>query len=213
MSLFYSKSKNLDLRYLSNFEKSKVSYKGKSYPSVESGFQGLKYFISGCKEVASKFELGGKYENLDSSEIKKLGGKGGFKKNKCELDVDKWNKESVGIMRKLLESRYDNDIRFKTILDGLNVKLFHFERSGVKSFWGGNWEKNDIIRNKETFRGQNKLGELLDGLKDVVEVDENVKEDEEEDGGWGKWEEVDEDEEEDSDYDYQYKPVQYKGLR
>ena len=84
MTLFYSKSKDLDLRYLSNFEECEVSYGDKKYGSVEKGFQAQKYIISGYDNIGKKFELGNEYDSLNGNEIKKLGGKGGFKKNSCE---------------------------------------------------------------------------------------------------------------------------------
>lgn len=163
MDIFYSKSKNLDLRYLSNFEECEVNYEGKKYGSVEKGFQGLKYILSGYESVGKKFEVGNEYDNLNGNEIKKLGGKGGFKKNGCELDIEKWNKESVGIMEGLIESRYKNDKKFRKILDKYD-KIFHFERSGEKSFWGGNWKKG-VERIECNFRGKNKLGEIMIKVK------------------------------------------------
>ena len=84
MALFYSKSKDLDLRYLSNFEECEVSYEGKKYGSIEKGFQSQKYIISGYENIGKKFELGNEYDSLNGNEIKKMGGKGGFKKNGCE---------------------------------------------------------------------------------------------------------------------------------
>ena len=105
MALFYSKSKNLELRYLSNFEECEVSYEDRKYGSVEKGFQSLKYIISGYEEIGKKFELSNEYDSLNGCEIKRMGGKGGFKKNGCELNFDKWNKVSLEIMKVLIKSR------------------------------------------------------------------------------------------------------------
>ena len=164
MSLFYSKSKDLELRYLSNFERFPIKYKDKLYPSVEHGFQGLKYNISNCISIGKKFEIGNEYDQLDGNEIKKLGGKGGFKRNKCELDIKKWNEVSFNIMKMLIESRYYNDNKFRDILNK-HDKLFHFERSGEKSYWGGNWKKGDE-RIESKFRGKNMLAKIMTKIKE-----------------------------------------------
>ncbi len=184
MALFYSKSKDLELRYLSNFEECEVSYEGRNYKSVEKGFQGLKYIISGYESIGKKFEVGNEYDKLSDSEIKRMGGKGGFKKNGCELNIVKWNKIRVGIMRVLIKSRYENDEKFRKILDKYD-KVFHFERGGEKSFWGGNWKKEDV-KIEANFRGKNKLGEIMMEMK---------------------WKFIDSDFEEDSDYEYEYEEV------
>ena len=62
------------------------------------------------------------------------------------------------IMESLLMSRYVNDINFQHTVDELNnngVILYHFERSGAKSFWGGYINKDGV------FVGNNKLGKIL----------------------------------------------------
>jgi predicted NAD-dependent protein-ADP-ribosyltransferase YbiA (DUF1768 family) len=84
-----------------------------------------------------------------------------LKKLGCSLDVEKWNKESVGVMRNLICMRFKDDEEMRSIIYDAKEKgipLLHFERGTLKRppFWG-------CFRSKETGEiiGANMYGKLL----------------------------------------------------
>ena len=84
-----------------------------------------------------------------------------MKKLGCKLDVERWNKESVGVMRNLVNLRKEKDEIFRSIILSAKesgVPLLHFERGTLKKvpFWG-------CFRSKETGElvGVNMYGKLL----------------------------------------------------
>lgn len=168
--LFFSRSKDNDGKYLSNFailcdggeividERYPIKMLiGKRFRSIENAFQASKLAISNAP-----MELINKLEKMEPEDSKKMGSKTMFKKHNLELDVLKWNKESYEIMRLLVLYRFENDSRFRTIIERSvksGKRLKHFERSGEKSYWGGFYEKKT---NK--WVGRNKLGEILESM-------------------------------------------------
>jgi predicted NAD-dependent protein-ADP-ribosyltransferase YbiA (DUF1768 family) len=96
-------------------------------------------------------------------EVKKSSGKGQMKKADYTLDVEKWNVARVAVMEHLLLARWVSDDEFRSILTGSRGKyLLHFERSGIRSFWGGSLDKTD----SQTINGSNKLGKMMMNLRD-----------------------------------------------
>tara|TARA_Y100000389_G_scaffold80481_1_gene77134 strand:- start:6 stop:515 length:510 start_codon:yes stop_codon:yes gene_type:complete len=165
--LFYSKSKNLDHRYLSNFQvidrgiviDEKFPFHelhGKCFHSIENAFQASK--LCCAKFDTESLDI---IQTLSPLEAKKFGSKSNFKKHKKELDVISWNKMSIQVMKKLLKLRYDNDEKFKKTIEfakNNQLKLKHFEITGSKSFWGGFYKDCE-------WKGTNMLGELMQELK------------------------------------------------
>jgi predicted NAD-dependent protein-ADP-ribosyltransferase YbiA (DUF1768 family) len=165
--LFFSKSKNLEHRYLSNFQivdegfiiDDTFIFKemiGRKYHSIENAFQASKL----CCAVFERDSLD-KMEKISPLEAKRYGSKANFKKCKMKLDVDEWNRVSTPIMKHLLMLRYNHDHLFRKLIEDTkeeNVILCHFERSGEKSYWGGYFKDGQ-------WKGKNMLGKLMQQLK------------------------------------------------
>ena len=170
IKVFYSRSGDPDMKYLSNFEPSVINILGSEYPSVEHGFQAMKYVASGYYAFSKEFEVGNKFGLKLPKEIKKEGGKGGFKRRKVSLNISKWEKNKKFIMEILIDSRYSSDERFRDIVDNLSENiLFHYESTRGKgvSYWGGSWvgSVKKSFRNKENFNGKNILGNIIMNAK------------------------------------------------
>ena len=91
-----------------------------------------------------------------------MGSKKGMKKLEATLDFEEWNKNRDEIMENLIISRYIYNIDFRNKIDELNadnIKLYHFERYGHRSYWGGAFNKD-----KTEFLGGNKLGTIMMNL-------------------------------------------------
>lgn len=169
--MFYSKSKEPNLKYLSNFEPSDVKIKvyGNTmiFPSIEHGFQAMKYVVSDQMQIAKEFEKGEKYGFRSPKDIKKEGGKMAFKKRKVSLKVIQWEENKLRIMKKLVNSRYTSDAKFRHIVDKIKsngYKLFHYEgtRGRRVSYWGGSWPASiKDLRDQLNFNGENMLGKLI----------------------------------------------------
>lgn len=163
--LFFSKSKDLSARYLSNFTiipcgltipddfivKELV---GHVFPSVENAFQAAKYVLAGNLKVALELK------NVPPSVSKSMGSKTGMKKNKCILDVSAWTRISYIVMKQLIQERANQDKPFRdTIKNAIEnkISLKHFERSGKKSFWGGCFKEG-------VWYGNNALGNIMENI-------------------------------------------------
>ena len=167
--LFFSKSKNLDHRYLSNFQvidkgfviDETFAFKeliGRRFHSIENAFQAAKL-------CCADFDA----EHIDvimkasPVEARRYGSKVNFKKHNKILNVDVWNKISTTIMKHLLKLRYESDECFRTFIKEAKQKqitLYHFERSGEKSYWGGFFKDGQ-------WKGKNTLGKMMLELCDV----------------------------------------------
>lgn len=158
---YYSKTRDKIAKTLSNFKilPKGLHVDGKVYPSVEAAFQceKLGYLETKLEEAEKKkweekFEKNGEFDQenpkakgyVDSS-VKSKGGKGFYKKNNWKLDMVRWNRDSVKIMRKLLQLRFDQDPEFKAIINACkkaDIKLKHFERPPrAGHFWGTSFDK------------------------------------------------------------------------
>jgi ribA/ribD-fused uncharacterized protein len=152
--LFYSRSKSLDARSLSNFHliDGGIKYKDVSFPSVENAFQASKYLYTNSVHTFLKFSY------ISPKEAKKLGSKSAMKANGVSLNKEMWDSNSWNIMKELIDIRYEADIKFKNTIDRLNqnkILIYHFERSGPNSIWGGYFDKNKL------WLGQNQLGRIM----------------------------------------------------
>lgn len=147
---FYSKSKETWKQYLSNF----TSYDPKGqYPSVEAQFQAMKF----CYSDKPQHRLTIRWKQLTPAECRQHGTKSYFKKHGITLDVAKWERDKVKIMRELLILRYTRDKRFREILENVHkkkIRLVHF--SNRDKFWGAfrRKENNELV-------GKNMLGKLM----------------------------------------------------
>ena len=84
-----------------------------------------------------------------------------MKSIRATLDTFIWNDISYKIMESLIEVRVRCDETFRLMLVRNRLTgtvLFHFERSGKKSFWGGYFRDGRWL-------GQNKLGHILNTVK------------------------------------------------
>lgn len=130
------------------------SLRGTRYPSVENAFQACKYAISSRPEIADELSM------CTSKIAKTLGSKSGMRKNNTCIDVAYWNSLSYQCMYQLVQARVSCDDTFHSILKkyrGDGKRLYHFERSGAKSYWGG-FFKNDTSE----WVGQNNLGRIME---------------------------------------------------
>ena len=154
--IFYSKSKNPDARYLSNFTIFEEGYlviepdifstpnnilKNKKFPSIEHAFQGYKLAISNASEKI----IDDLIKTTDAKIVKQMGGKTFFKNNNLVLDIPKWNNMSDKFLRYLVRQRLHVDDKYKNIVQSCvknNIKLYHFDRAGEKSRHGGYFQKS-----------------------------------------------------------------------
>tara|TARA_B100001094_G_scaffold177896_2_gene171898 strand:+ start:4209 stop:4862 length:654 start_codon:yes stop_codon:yes gene_type:complete len=156
--IFHSRSKDQRGKLLSNFSNMLTGIKifGQTFYSVENAFQAIKFLYS------SKPKNFKKLSNISPKEAKKMGTKTYYKKNNVTLNIDKWNNVSQTVMEHLINLRYVQDVAFSTLVKHCNsnsIELFHFERSGEKSYWGGYFSKVD-----GEFYGKNKLGNIIMNL-------------------------------------------------
>ena len=82
----------------------------------------------------------------DPPAAKRAGGRKGFEKLQAVLDVRRWNSERDAATMAALRARHAVDGRFRAILAAVRARelqLLHFERGGVKSYWGGSVAKAD----------------------------------------------------------------------
>ena len=153
MLLFHSRAKDPRGKVLSNFYPCNFIYNERVFHSVEEAFQCMKF------EYSSRPDL---YDQVftDPKAAKSAGSKTGMKKLKCVLNVEKWNNNSVQIMKDIIAARYSYDQEFKNIVDQCkneNIELYHFERTGEKSFWGGCFKDGKFV-------GNNMLGKIIHSL-------------------------------------------------
>lgn len=166
--VFFSKSKNPDARYLSNFTDtdglkienvcfptSNSVLENKVFPSIEHAFQGYKLAISNAPESI----INSLIDSTDGKEVKRMGSKKFFKENGLVLDISSWTSKSMNLMRYLVRQRLHIDLKYREIIKNAidnDIKLYHFERSGRKSLWGGFFEKQTGV-----WVGGNRLGKML----------------------------------------------------
>lgn len=161
--LFFSRSKNLPNRYMSNFTiingggitipesfpiKNMIGYK---FNSIENAFQASKY---GLIEDINGIKL---IQKSTPNEAKSLGSKSGMKKQGKKLDTPLWNSMSYIIMQELVRERMKIDELYRLIAKNCKMRkipIKHFERNGSKSFWGGCYKNGEWV-------GYNALGRII----------------------------------------------------
>lgn len=152
-------------RVLSNFYPTSLVIEGKSYLSVEHFFQAQKAHSSSKPEMANWFTSdyqGAEAVASEASAAKKAGSRKSYRQHNATLDMSHWEKHRVAHMRLAVHQRYEQDILFQRVLDSTKkMKLLHFERAGSRSFWGGNFSRENGNQ-----VGQNQLGLLLMALRD-----------------------------------------------
>lgn len=171
--MFYSKSKddkpgsptfnntNIPLNWrkqLSNFWEEHLEIDGDVYPSAEHYFHAMKVQkASSNPNKYKKFTIEGDIDTPLSA--KKAGGKKGFQNMRISLDAEKWNKLRNDVQSKIIEARYQQHPVYKEIMDEIGkigAVLRHFDRSGVRSYWGGN-----VDRATGKWVGRNRLGNMM----------------------------------------------------
>jgi len=152
--LFHSRSANEAGKILSNFYPSQFVYNERLFNSVEEAFQCMKFKFSSVPELYNQ-------QFVCPKQAKAAGSKKGMKKLKCSLNLTAWNNNSLGIMNGIVRSRYVCDPVFKNVIDHsktYGIQLYHFDRAGPKSFWGGYMTKDG------NFMGNNALGKIMMGI-------------------------------------------------
>lgn len=160
--IFHSRSKCEEGRYLSNFTAIDITIdgffdydvlKGKVFPSIEHAFQGAKLAMSGADDQQIDELI-----SCNASEAQRMGQKKYFDQQGLKLDVAKWSKCSIPLMRYLVKQRIQNDEKYKSIIE--KYHLYHFSRAGKRSLWGGYFSKTSGL-----WEGQNLLGKIMKDLK------------------------------------------------
>ncbi len=180
---FFSKSKHRAatgielgplLQLLSNFDPVNDGkgflYKGEKYLAGEHAFQAAKFENLNedlpkeqVDKLKHKFTVEGG-EFTDGKAAKSAGTKGAYTKLGVSLNIKEWEAKRLKVMTELVQARFEQDPVFRQIVTALNkagIKIKHFERSGAKSFWGGNFSKQT-----GEWRGGNHLGKILMSLGD-----------------------------------------------
>lgn len=162
MVTFWSRSKNIAHRYLSNFQPLPnglfipptffISYlTGYHFPTVENAFQACKYAYSDNPLMIQDLRF------CSAREAKSMGSKGGMKKRGTTLDVDTWNTVSFECMNELIKLRFEQDEQFRDIILNTDDNFYHIE-TRPPYIWGGCMKHGKWI-------GQNRLGNILNNLK------------------------------------------------
>ena len=151
--LVHSRSSHNDAKYLSTFTPCNIEYNGRLYPSIENAFQAAKLqFITTFTDVSHIYN---KFVNVSPATAKYLGNKSSFNKFGITLDTLKWNTNSTRIMKTLIQLRKNIDPLFTNIINSVDY-IYHYERGGKNSYWGGHFDKKTL-----EFVGHNMYGKLL----------------------------------------------------
>jgi ribA/ribD-fused uncharacterized protein len=158
--VFFSKSKDDDLRYLSNFAVIDPPLKigDRQYSCVECFFQEEKYANGVATSAGAKAPNFTASSALSPKEAKSLGSRAGMAKQSFALDVKKWTGERYSVMRRAIAARFEQDERFRDISVRLvrdGQYLLHFER-GPNPYWGGR-----VAKSSGKIVGENHLGKLI----------------------------------------------------
>jgi len=165
---FYSKSACGVQRYLSNFQEipRPLAFLGQRFRTVEHAFQAAKWLYAEKGPRNDMFEtlaVGGAWGDLPATKIKSKGGARAFAVMEEKLDLDRWNAQSVAVMKAILKARAAVDPLLRSILVRArvdNVSLYHFapSRRRKEPFWGVQSIKKS---NPKYLWGKNVLGKLL----------------------------------------------------
>lgn len=156
--------------YLSNLTRlpTPLKFMGRRFRTAEHAFQSSKYMFTtdGARPyVINMFTTNGEWGDLPGGKVKGKGGKGEFSIQGAVLDMKRWEKVKVGVMKEILEARSDVDPLFRDIVaragaDG--VTLIHYETTRGKGKTLPFWGVKSINKKNELYRkGGNTLGKLL----------------------------------------------------
>ncbi|MCA9700851.1 MAG: NADAR family protein [Myxococcales bacterium] len=150
-------------RVLSNFHREDLVVDGHRYASVEHYFQGQKALCSTRPAMASRFRADDDDSvGPDPAAAKSAGSRKAYTRAGASLDGAAWERRRLQVMRTALAARWAQQPLFRAVLSSTaGLELLHFERSGARSYWGGNLGREDGLP-----RGQNHLGLLLMALRD-----------------------------------------------
>jgi ribA/ribD-fused uncharacterized protein len=162
---FYSKSKNKNIRQLSNFHMEKIILEDKEFYSGEHCFHYFKFCV-----IANFCNIIERYDELIKHsikilnactpvDVKKLGSKSCFKLTNEELNV--WGLYSIQYQNKIcLEKLKQNENVKNILLETHNKYLLHQDnRANMNSLWGGKIKDNELI-------GKNILGKIWMSIRD-----------------------------------------------
>jgi predicted NAD-dependent protein-ADP-ribosyltransferase YbiA (DUF1768 family) len=165
---FYSKSRDrIDLgpsmpsnwrKLLSNFCPVQISIGTQRYHTPEHAFHAGKALCSSKPLMAVLFTVGGAVGPL-AAMAKQAGSKAAYKQQGAILDQKRWYTEREAVQTRIIEARLKQDVVFRSILTYIgtqNIQLVHFDRSGVRSYWGATVNAQTGI-----VSGANRLGLLL----------------------------------------------------
>lgn len=175
VKLFFSSSKDSDdlhigipswRKTLSNFASvPDLVIDDVRFATVEHYFQAAKYVVAGSADHAAALQVGGKLGS-EPAAAKAAGSRKGFAAVGMSLNLATWAMLADAVMWTALVCRVRCDKNFRTILAEAHAQhctLLHFERSGSKSYWGGN-----ISRHSGQQQGRNRLGEMLMALAEML---------------------------------------------
>jgi ribA/ribD-fused uncharacterized protein len=137
-----------DYSWLSNFHTTPISWWGKTYASVEHAYQASK-----CQRIEDRdlFLVG------SARDAKRMGGK--------VMMLDCWEEMKVDVMRRLLVEKFCSRVLRRSLLLTGSAKLVEGNR-WHDTFWGV-----DLA----TGKGQNLLGKLLMGVRELYRIDRAEK--------------------------------------
>jgi len=159
---FYSGSKDKTMQLLSNLAPLNVMYKGREYPSVEHAYQLMKYEYSEPRDKALAV-FGKLYEEsktLTGKEAVTIGKRKRMEKEGVKLNIQEWNRVSIGIMEELIQDKITRHPEITNIVQqvkGAGKKLLHYSLRDLE--WGG-FFTNDKVTGEEGLKGNNELGKI-----------------------------------------------------
>lgn len=127
--------------FLSNFTNSEITYKNKTYPTVEHAFQAAK-----CVNESDKEEI----------RIQPTPGKAKRLGRRVKMKAT-WNEERISVMKELLILKFQNPALRKALLDTGNATLIE----------GNTW--NDTFWGMCNGIGENHLGKLLMEIRTEIQ--------------------------------------------
>jgi hypothetical protein len=160
---FWSRAKDHEARYLSNFAKPEggvkvsqncpaESLRGLTFPSVEAAFQAAKTDWSSGEQAAKEGVIDRlKNASIDSVLAKRMGTRAAWEKAGLKLDCEAWNEASILVMEDLIRSRAAGDPPFAETIKK-HRELHHYDRFGL--YWGCYTKKTGELV------GQDHLGQI-----------------------------------------------------
>lgn len=129
-------------RFLSNFYilENGIWFEGLTFPSTEHAYQAAKWAPNQREQ----------FLGVTASQSKRLG------KLAPKLDIRKWNKNKVELMRSLVYQKFEKNIKLRKMLMAMEGYTLDERNSWGDTFWGTN----------EQGEGENNLGQILMNIRD-----------------------------------------------